>query len=326
MAAFDFYPGGMIMRSMNSSEYRYGFNGMEQDFSIAGDGNHYTTEWRELDTRLGGRWWSPDPVVKPWESPYAGFANNPIYFSDPEGLNPGPSTGGGGNPPVDDKTYDGGTLDEVVITASRTVSNTAKGATANNTVNRYKFFESTGKGNPTVFGIKDMNQGRPGKGDWIFRIDKPHKGADYPHINTNKTYTGVKDPHTPITKTTLRSMEGVGKGLKILNRVATPVAVVVDAARIYAAVEQSHGNIMGKKVIVTASDVAGGWAGAFGGAAVGAQAGAWTGGVIGGFFGGIGAVPGAAIGGFVGGLAGGIGGAIGGSWAGREAADTYYEE
>jgi hypothetical protein len=28
--------------------------------------------------------------VKPWESPYAGFANNPIYFVDPSGLDPAP--------------------------------------------------------------------------------------------------------------------------------------------------------------------------------------------------------------------------------------------
>jgi len=72
----------------DSASYRYGFNGMEQLDEISGKGNHNTTEWRELDTRLGGRWWSPDPIVKPWESPYAGFANNPIYYIDPSGLDP----------------------------------------------------------------------------------------------------------------------------------------------------------------------------------------------------------------------------------------------
>jgi hypothetical protein len=88
----DFYSFGAPMpgRNFNSNTYRYGFNsGSEKDDEITGvTGAHYTTEWRELDTRLGGRWWSPDRIVKPWESPYAGFANNPIYFSDPSGLDP----------------------------------------------------------------------------------------------------------------------------------------------------------------------------------------------------------------------------------------------
>ncbi len=75
-------------RSYNSAEYRWGFNGMEKDDEVSGSGNSYTTDFRQVDPRLGGRWWSPDLVVKPWESPYAGFANNPIYFVDPIGLDP----------------------------------------------------------------------------------------------------------------------------------------------------------------------------------------------------------------------------------------------
>lgn len=90
----DYYPFGMTMpgRSFTSENYRYGFNGMEKADDIA-SGN-YTTPFREIDTRLGGRWWSQDPIVKPWESPYAGFSNNPIVFSDPSGLNSKNETGG----------------------------------------------------------------------------------------------------------------------------------------------------------------------------------------------------------------------------------------
>ncbi|NEN24152.1 hypothetical protein G3O08_11630 [Cryomorpha ignava] len=73
---------------MASGGYRYGFNGMEKDDEIKGEGNSYTTPFRELDPRLG-RWLTIDPVVKYWESPYASFANNPIYFIDPSGLDPG---------------------------------------------------------------------------------------------------------------------------------------------------------------------------------------------------------------------------------------------
>jgi hypothetical protein len=98
----DYYPFGMLMdgRNWQSSTERYGYNGMEQDDYLKENGpllgqatpladcvcfpplvrweikqgNSYTTEFRELDTRIG-RWWSLDPVFKEWESPYAGFGN-----------------------------------------------------------------------------------------------------------------------------------------------------------------------------------------------------------------------------------------------------------
>ncbi|MEO6883499.1 MAG: hypothetical protein ABI199_05700 [Bacteroidia bacterium] len=84
----DYYPGGMLMpgRTFSSNLYRFGFNkGSEKDDEIYGTGNAYTTEFRELDTRLGGRWWSLDPKGKAWESPYVGFSDNPIVYSDPKG-------------------------------------------------------------------------------------------------------------------------------------------------------------------------------------------------------------------------------------------------
>jgi RHS repeat-associated protein len=67
----------------SSTTYRYGFDGTEHD---AEDG-YNTTDYRQYDARIG-RWLSKDPVVKPWESPYAGFSNNPIYFKDPMGSDP----------------------------------------------------------------------------------------------------------------------------------------------------------------------------------------------------------------------------------------------
>jgi hypothetical protein len=64
--------------------YRYGFNSQEKDDEIYGSGNSYTAEYWQYDARLGRRW-NVDPVVKPYESPYATFANNPIWFVDPNG-------------------------------------------------------------------------------------------------------------------------------------------------------------------------------------------------------------------------------------------------
>ncbi len=59
---------------------------MEKDDKIKGAGNSLTTEFRMNDPRIGGRWWSRDPIVKPWTSPYSGYGNNPILFIDPSGL------------------------------------------------------------------------------------------------------------------------------------------------------------------------------------------------------------------------------------------------
>lgn len=76
-----------------SGSYRYGFNGMEKDDEISGGGNSYTAEFWEYDSRLGKRW-NIDPMFLKysWQSPNCTFNNNPIYFSDPNGLEGGPKT------------------------------------------------------------------------------------------------------------------------------------------------------------------------------------------------------------------------------------------
>ncbi len=67
--------------------YRYGMNGQEKVDEVNGiSGSHYTAEFWEYDSRSGRRW-NQDPIVKVWESPYACFSNNPIYYSDPTGAN-----------------------------------------------------------------------------------------------------------------------------------------------------------------------------------------------------------------------------------------------
>ena len=90
----DYYPYGMVMpgRHTESVEYRFAYNGMETDKEVKGNGNSYTTEFRQYDPRLG-RWLSLDPLKGkyPWMSPYVAFNNNPIFFIDPLGLEGGPA-------------------------------------------------------------------------------------------------------------------------------------------------------------------------------------------------------------------------------------------
>jgi hypothetical protein len=64
--------------------YRYGFNGQEKDDEVAGNGNSYTAEFWQYDSRLGRRW-NVDPKPVAWESVYAVNRNNPIWYSDPKG-------------------------------------------------------------------------------------------------------------------------------------------------------------------------------------------------------------------------------------------------
>jgi RHS repeat-associated protein len=89
------YPYGMPMpgRWWDSSltidqrtTYRWGYNGVEQDAEIEGQPHaHFSTQFRQYDPRVA-RWWSNDPIVHSWESPYAAMAGNPVALSDPVGL------------------------------------------------------------------------------------------------------------------------------------------------------------------------------------------------------------------------------------------------
>ncbi|WP_343670655.1 LamG-like jellyroll fold domain-containing protein [Chitinophaga sp.] len=88
-SAQDYYSYGMMQpdRSVTlRGPYRYGFNGMEKDNEIAGDGDNYATTFREYDARVG-RWFSIDPEFRklPSQSPYVAFDDNPIVNSDPNG-------------------------------------------------------------------------------------------------------------------------------------------------------------------------------------------------------------------------------------------------
>jgi RHS repeat-associated protein len=86
-SASDYYAFGQLLPGRNAGEnYRYGFNGMEEDNEIKGEGNSYTTEFRQYDPRIG-RWLSMDPLAAqfPWQTPYCAFDNKPINKIDPKG-------------------------------------------------------------------------------------------------------------------------------------------------------------------------------------------------------------------------------------------------
>ena len=72
------------------SDYRYSINGQEKESEL--NENITTAEFWEYDSRIVRRW-NIDPVRKEYESPYACFSNNPIWFSDPNGDDANPVSG-----------------------------------------------------------------------------------------------------------------------------------------------------------------------------------------------------------------------------------------
>ena len=87
--AQDFYPFGMAMpgRSYEAGDYRFGFQGQEQDDEVKGTGNSVNYKYRVHDPRLG-RFLSIDPLAPdyPWNSPYAFSENRVIDGVELEGL------------------------------------------------------------------------------------------------------------------------------------------------------------------------------------------------------------------------------------------------
>ena len=75
---------GMPERTCTSeTPYRYGAsNGQEKSTEI--NKNSYTADYWQYDARVVRRW-NVDPLPKSYESPYSSFANNPIWFIDPNG-------------------------------------------------------------------------------------------------------------------------------------------------------------------------------------------------------------------------------------------------
>jgi RHS repeat-associated protein len=82
---FDYSPFGAALdgRTIQGDGYRYGYQGSEKDIELKGEGNSYTTFFRQLDPRVG-RWFSIDPKVDEnlQFSPYNSMSNSPIHRND----------------------------------------------------------------------------------------------------------------------------------------------------------------------------------------------------------------------------------------------------
>jgi RHS repeat-associated protein len=299
----DYYPFGMLNEGLSDpgltdpiNYYKYNDKELQKELSL---------EWLDYGARFYdpqiGRFTTVDPKAELDRrvTPYAYVFDNPMRFIDPDGM-----TG-------EDPWY---------IRAAKAVSNFFKGSS---TGLNQRYQTEPGRG-ATVTGIRDTKGGRvsnsTGKpvGEWGVRVDNAHSGTPTPHINVNEKVSGVPDPHTPISATTLKGLENTGKTLDAVDRVAVPVAIATDATRLGVAFHQD-GNTIGDNTKITTGSVAGGWAGAVAFGAVGAKIG-----------GGIGTLiepgGGTVIGGFVGSIIGGVIGSFGGSAAGENIVKTVIEK
>ncbi|WPQ61472.1 hypothetical protein SIO70_24240 [Chitinophaga sancti] len=89
LSSQEYFPFGMFMPGRGigggmsiAGGYRYGYNGQEKDLDI--NGNSYTAQFWEYDSRIGRRW-NLDPVYTVGVSQYAVNGNNPVSYTDPYG-------------------------------------------------------------------------------------------------------------------------------------------------------------------------------------------------------------------------------------------------
>jgi len=98
--AQDYYPFGMLMpgrtyTASTATNYRFGFNGKENDNEVKGVGDQIDYGMRYYDPRAG-RFMSVDPLTKkyPELTPYQYASNTPIWAIDLDGLEKMTPTGG----------------------------------------------------------------------------------------------------------------------------------------------------------------------------------------------------------------------------------------
>jgi hypothetical protein len=83
----------------------------------------------------------------------------------------------------------------------------------------------------TTFGIRDTAFAGSAKKSWVIRVDHPHPGADFHHLNINPKISGVPDPHVPLPAGSASIGNAATKTIRGIGIAAIVIAAVVDTAR-----------------------------------------------------------------------------------------------
>jgi len=102
---------GRTYTASTATNYRFGFNGKENDNEVKGVGDQQDYGMRYYDPRAG-RFMSVDPLTSkyPFYSPYQFSGNNPIKFIDVDGMEPGDPGGVQSDAPSVAPKYQGGAI------------------------------------------------------------------------------------------------------------------------------------------------------------------------------------------------------------------------
>jgi len=137
-------------------------------------------------------------------------------------------------------------------------------------------------------------------GQWILRLDGPHRGANFDHININPDYWGIPDPHTALPPGGLRAGVTFAKFCQLIQKFSRGLfvlAIMIDTARILRALYRDYKNGTFRNTVDTIASIVGAWTGGYLGCIAGAAIGTY-------FMPGVGTI----IGGIIGSIAGSIAG------------------
>jgi hypothetical protein len=292
-------------------------NTQEKTDEIAGAGNHTTAEFWEYDTRLGRRW-NVDPITYPWQSSYACFNNNPIYFADPSGLegeeppNQPPKGAKIGttwsrkdqNGSVWNYKYEGSKAGWVGTGGELFVKGVSIPSSSSRVVRSVK--------SATLISSNEASYGTHN----VSAIRVKQSGGGNTAFDKVLTWSGRVNDFVDATGKV--SMVATGKAIA---RITVPAGVIIGVAQVGRGYYKD-GNKFGYNTQKATTGFAGGLVGAWAGFEAGAAIGFEGGFVVGAAFGGIGAIPGAVIGGIV----VGFGGAFGGAYYGGQFGESLIKK